>query len=147
MSGIRQAVSDDAETLERLYRELVPRSTHIHVLPERLAEIRRDPNNFVFVYDAGESLLGSVAVTLCLDAMYALRPYSVVENLIVTAGARGKGIGGKLLGYVEDVAVARGCTKIMLLSTASREAAHAFFTRRGYNGEISRGFKKYLPLG
>ncbi|MED3090657.1 GNAT family N-acetyltransferase, partial [Bacillus toyonensis] len=35
---------------------------------------------------------------------------------------------------------------IILLSSAARIKAHKFFTKNGYNGTISKGFKKYIPI-
>jgi ribosomal protein S18 acetylase RimI-like enzyme len=78
--------------------------------------------------------------------MYQFRPYAVVENIIVNPAFRGNGIGKSLLAHVEQLCVLRGCTKIMLLSSASRVEAHEFFKKNGFNGSVSRGFKKYIPI-
>lgn len=32
----------------------------------------------------------------------------------------------------------------MILSNSERQRAHQFFEREGYNGTVSKGFKKYL---
>ncbi|WP_156499179.1 hypothetical protein [Fictibacillus phosphorivorans] len=36
------------------------------------------------------------------------------------------------------------CHRIMLLSSLKRDRAHQFFEREGFDGSVSRGFKKYL---
>ncbi|MCF2938119.1 GNAT family N-acetyltransferase [Paenibacillus alkaliterrae] len=78
--------------------------------------------------------------------MYQFRPYAVVENIIVDKNLRGSGIGKKLLEHVEQLCISKCCTKIMLLSGANRIAAHEFFTKYGYSGVVSKGFKKYIPI-
>jgi hypothetical protein len=45
---------------------------------------------------------------------------------------------------VEDQARTNGCTKLMLLSSATRIEAHSFFSQIGFDGEKKRGFVKYL---
>jgi GNAT superfamily N-acetyltransferase len=97
------------------------------------------------VYERDGAVVGTVLLTLCLDAMYEERPYGLLENLIVDADARAEGVGRALLEHVERVGRELGCTKLMLLSNARRTEAHAFFERLGYSGSVSRGFKKYLP--
>ena len=47
------------------------------------------------------------------------------------------------LQYVEDYCKAIDCHRIMLLINSARHRAHQFFEREGYNGSISKGFKKY----
>lgn len=144
--GIREAKSKDYRAVEALYQALVPNSKNISVSSERLEQIKADPNNFLFVYQDGEVIQGTIFLTFCLDPMYEFRPYAVIENFIVDGVARGHGIGTLLLNHVEELCVAEGCTKIMLMSSAARIKAHEFFIKHGFNGDVSRGFKKYIPI-
>ena len=144
--GIREAESRDCFAVESLYRALVPNSKNISVSGERLEQIKADQNNYLFVYEEEELVQGTIFMTLCLDPMYEFRPYAVIENFIVDGNARGREIGSQLLNHVTTVCVAKNCTKIMLLSSVSRVEAHEFFIKHGYNGTISRGFKKYIPI-
>jgi GNAT superfamily N-acetyltransferase len=142
---IREAEPGDAGALQRLYEVLVPGNPRIRVLPERLARIRRDESNFLFVFEHEGQVVGTLAVTLCLDAMFEERPIGLLENLVVEPGARGRGVGRELMLHAERFCQERGCTKLLLLSNAYRKEAHAFFERLGYDGSVSRAFKKYLP--
>jgi N-acetylglutamate synthase-like GNAT family acetyltransferase len=143
---IREAESKDINALETLYKELAPNSKNIMVLPERIEQIRSDSNNYLFVYEEKGIVVGTVFVTLGLDPMYQFRPYAVVENVIVDNDFRGIGIGKKLIEYVDQLCVSKGCTKIMLLSSVNRVEAHEFFIKNGYCGIVSKGFKKYIPI-
>jgi GNAT superfamily N-acetyltransferase len=139
---VRKATELDAPQIARLYAMLVSNSA-AHVLPERLAEIASDPDTALFIFEDGEAVLGTVLVSLCADVMFGRRPFAVVENIVVDQAARGLRIGERLLQAAEAFCTAADCSKIMLLSAASRERAHTFFERCGYSGSTKRGFVKY----
>ncbi|WP_195694736.1 GNAT family N-acetyltransferase [Priestia megaterium] len=143
---IREAEPKDSSVIEKLYKKLAPHSKNLKVLPERVEQIRKDSNNFLFVYEEDHAIKGSVFITFCLDPGYEFRPYTIVEYVIVSEGYRGKGIGEKLLKHVEKVSIGRESTRIVLLSSVARTEAHKFFTKNGYDGTISKGFKKYIPI-
>lgn len=79
-----------------------------------------------------------------MQALHVLRPYGVIENIVVHEHHRGRGVGQKLLQYAENYCRALDCHRIMLLSSSKRQMAHQFFEREGYDGAVSKGFKKYL---
>lgn len=141
---VRIATASDAEAIERLYRELVPGDDNIRVDPERVDQLRSDAHNRLLVLEADEQVCGTAFLTVCLDAMYGFQPFGTVENVVVAATHRGRGLGRVLMSAVEDQARACACTKLMLLSSATRVEAHAFFARIGFDGAKKRAFVKYL---
>jgi N-acetylglutamate synthase-like GNAT family acetyltransferase len=141
---IREAEGTDKDKLFELYRMLVPNSKKMNVLEEQIEIIKKHPNNFLFVYDEGEEILGTVTLNICLQALNGKRPYGVIENIIVHENHRNKKIGQKLLQYVEKYCRSLNCHRIMLLSNSTRESAHQFFEKEGFDGLVSKGFKKYL---
>ena len=141
---VRLARAEDAAAIEALYRLLVVGDDNIHVEEERLAELEQNGTNRLFVLESGNQLGGTAFLTICLDAMYGSMPYGVVENIIVLPSLRRTGAGRVLMNAVEREARATRCTKLMLLSAATRTEAHAFFLRLGFDGEKKRGFVKYL---
>jgi N-acetylglutamate synthase-like GNAT family acetyltransferase len=140
--GVRRAVAEDASAVERLYRELVS-DPLVRVLPKQVAALSDSPTSFLLVVEAGGAVCATALLTICPDAMYGNQPFGVIENIIVTEEMRGRGIGRLLLEYVEQLAIARDCTKLMLLSGASRKAAHAFFQRNGFSSDTKHAFVKY----
>lgn len=76
--------------------------------------------------------------------MFNAQPFGLVENIVFAEDSRGKGIGSALLRRIEELAIARQCSKLMLLSASARESAHKFFADLGYNGSAKRGFVKYV---
>lgn len=141
---IREAEGKDKEQLSSLYRMLVPNSKKMNVLEEQIDKIRMDPFNFVLVYEEGGALLGTLTLNICLQAMHGTRPYGVIENIVVHEDHRSRNIGQSLLQYAEEYCRSLNCHKIMLLSHSKRLRAHQFFEREGYDGSVSKGFKKYL---
>ncbi|WP_456278803.1 GNAT family N-acetyltransferase [Bacillus sp. AK128] len=141
---IREAERTDKEQISELYRMLVPNSKKRNVLEEQIDQIRKDPNNFLLVFDEGGEILGTLTMNICLQALHGYSPYAVIENIIVHENHRNKKIGQKLLQYAEEYCKSIDCHRIMLLSNSKRHSAHKFFEREGYDGNVSRGFKKYL---
>ena len=139
---VREANGADAGAVAALYRSFVS-SPHINVREDRLDAIAADPNNYIFVCEIDGVVCGTAFLTLCLDAMFGNQPYGVLENVVVDDAWRGKGIGSRLLTHVEELCRIRDCSKIMQLSTASREAAHRFFEQQGFSAANKRGFVKY----
>jgi len=76
--------------------------------------------------------------------MYGDQPFGTVENVVVRASQRGRGAGRLLMEALERAARAARCTKLMLLSTATRHDAHGFFQHLGYDGDRKRAFVRYL---
>ncbi|GLR13629.1 hypothetical protein GCM10007907_24190 [Chitinimonas prasina] len=139
---IRLAQAADASAIASLYHELV-NDPAITVLPEQIERLAGNPDQALLVVEHQGRLLATVHLQFCPDTMYARQPYALLENLVVAASARGQGVGALLLAEVEQRCLARDCSKIMLLSTASRLDAHRFFAAQGYDGERKRGFVKY----
>jgi GNAT superfamily N-acetyltransferase len=141
-ASVRRALPQDAWDVARLYAQLVAHPG-VRVLPERLAELENASDAALFVLERDGRLVGTVLVALCADVMFGRRPFAVVENIVVDAQVRGRGVGASLLHAVERFCLAADCSKIMLLSAAERGDAHAFFERSGYAGDRKRGFVKY----
>ncbi|UYO02785.1 GNAT family N-acetyltransferase [Paenibacillus sp. PSB04] len=141
---IREAESQDREQLSNLYTMLVPNSKKMNVLEEQIEKIRMDPANFLLVYEEEGALLGTLTLNICLQAMHGTRPYGLIENIVVHEDHRSNNIGQSLLKYAEEYCRSLHCHKIMLLSHSKRVRAHQFFEREGYDGSVSKGFKKYL---
>lgn len=141
---IREARSEDATYIEELYRILLPEHPAIHVSPERLKRIADHPDSFLYVYEEEGTIVGTLHLHLCMDALCDDRPFAVIERVITAQEVRGKGYGAKLMKYAEHVATSRGALKIMLSSAVRREDAHQFYEHLGYNSSSSKLFKKYL---
>lgn len=142
MISIREAQPADAGRISALYLQLV-NNPAVTVLPERLAELREDAKTALFVAEEGGDVRATALVSLCADAMFGRQPFAVVENVVVDAQCRSRGIGTRLFTHIEAFCLARDCSKIMLMSSLHRQDAHRFFERSGFIGSTKRGFVKY----
>jgi len=69
----------------------------------------------------------------------------VIQSLVVDVTLRGSGIGRLLMERIEHVARSKNCDTVMLSSQASRNDAHGFYKRLGYEvGTTSNVFLKRL---
>ncbi|TDF97007.1 GNAT family N-acetyltransferase [Paraburkholderia guartelaensis] len=127
---------------QSLYRQLVD-DENVRATASQINFLEGDARTRLMVCEVDGRLRGTVLVCLCADAMYAGQPFAVVENLVVDQECRGNGIGEALLSEVERFCLSRNCSKMMLLSSASRVDAHRFFEQVGFHGDRKRGFVKY----
>ncbi|VVE14178.1 N-acetyltransferase [Pandoraea pneumonica] len=139
---VRIAAPSDRSALQSLYRQLVD-DDRVSVTQAQIQALADDSRARLFVAEVDGAVRGTVIVTICPDAMYADQPFAVVENIVVDTQCRGSGVGYALLREVEQFCLAKNCSKMMLLSSASRADAHQFFERSGFRGDIKRGFVKY----
>jgi N-acetylglutamate synthase-like GNAT family acetyltransferase len=142
MTRVRRALPGDAEQIERLYAQLV-NNPEIAVKAERIAEVSTDGRTALFVAELSGQVGGTAMVSLCADVMFGSQPFAVVENVVVDAKARNNGIGKELMHEVERLCISLDCSKIMLLSAATRSDAHRFFESLGFAASSKKGFVKY----
>ncbi|WP_138494984.1 GNAT family N-acetyltransferase [Paenibacillus pinistramenti] len=93
MELIREAEGRDREQLFALYKMLVPNSKKMNVSEEQTELIRADSRNFLLVYEEDGEILGTVTLNICLQALHGMRPYGLIENIIVHESRRNKSIG------------------------------------------------------
>ena len=72
-------------------------------------------------------------------------PFTLIGGLVVREGLRGRGIGRRLCECVERWSRERGIGKVRVTSRNTREAAHRFYQRDGYElTKTSLVFEKNL---
>jgi len=74
-----------------------------------------------------------------------VEPNGEIGGLVVSHACRSAGIGAKLVSRAEEWVNARGITKMIVRSNITREAAHRFYLREGYERtKTSAVFSKIL---
>ncbi len=71
------------------------------------------------------------------------RPQAWVNDLVVTASARGQGVGAALLAEAERLALKRGCFRMSLETAEWREDTHRFYGHQGWT-DNGKWFVKLL---
>lgn len=139
----RFAKPSDAEEIQKLYQQLV-NDKNINVTTAGIKNLVEDRSNFLVVGESEGQVVATALFTLCRDVMYGDQPFAVIENIVVSSNCRGSGYGSALMSHLKTLGREHRCTKIMLLSSASRSEAHTFFEKCGYRGDLKRGFVNYI---
>lgn len=132
MPHVRQACLGDAAAITRLLGELgYPASRDF--LERRLPQqLEHHDACLLVAEEVGGRLLGFIAMHFVMQL--ALEgDFCRISYLCVDSAARGQGIGALLEQAAERLARLRGCDRLELHCDASREAAHRFYARQGYD--------------
>lgn len=143
---IREAEPRDRDAIQSLYLALCP-DAPVRVLPERIEEIKKDPNNFLFVFEIEGNVVGTILLTICLSPIFGAQDFGLIEYFIVDQNYRRQGIGSKLIDHVIQVCCDRKCTGLFYYSNNDRKKAHAFYEHKGFDSTGKVGFVKYLNRG
>lgn len=144
---IRVARADDAEALDRLYRELHPADPiheieHLHAV---LLEVLASPYFEVIVAEKGGEVVSTCYLNVIPNLTYGAVPYALLENVVTLASCRRQGIGRKLVRHALERAWQRGCYKVMLLTGSQREAVHDFYRSCGFRSDEKMAFVARVP--
>lgn len=134
---IRFASDADLPVLVRLLEALFSIEADFEPDPERqrcgLALMLADRGSrAVLVADDGGEVVGMVTGQLVVSTAEGASSV-LVEDMIVAAPARGRGVGRALLGALEAWAAERGATRLQLLADRDNARALAFYEREGWH--------------
>lgn len=85
----------------------------------------------VLVAERGRAVVGMVTAQLVVSTAEGA-PSALVEDMVVDASERGRGVGAALLRAIEAWAHARGATRLQLLADRENAPAIAFYGRMGW---------------
>jgi GNAT superfamily N-acetyltransferase len=68
------------------------------------------------------------------------RPFGIIEHVVTLSSERRRGYARLVLEHALDLAWARSCYKVLLLSGAKRTEAHELYESVGFAGDVARGF-------
>lgn len=129
MRVLEPAEADEAApSLLRLLMEFSPSASGLSV--QALAERLRHESVRVLVAERDGEVVGTA--TLCLLLTLTLGRVGHVDDVVVTASARGQGIGAALMTALRQEAERLGLRHLDLTSRPSREAANRLYQSMGY---------------
>ncbi len=135
--GLRPAVPADLEALVRLLGVLFSIEADFRPDATRqrrgLARMLEDPaRRLVLVAEEGGAVVGMVTVQLVVSTAEG-GDAGRVEDLVVDAAHRGRGLGRRLLEGAEIWARGRGATRLQLLADLANAPALGFYARLGWS--------------
>lgn len=97
----------------------------------------------LLVADEDGRLVGMCALIFS-QSTWSAAPVCELQDVIVTAGQRRTAVGGGLLSAAEDMARARGCSRLFLLAEYWNLDAHAFYRSLGLAEKTCLYFERDL---
>lgn len=125
------AATEATDELASAFARLIPQLSATAVPPDRkaLTEIIAAPCNTLLIARDGGRIVGTLTLVV-FRIPTAVRAW--IEDVVVDAGARGRGAGEALTAEAMRIARERGARTIDLTSRRSREAARKLYEKAGF---------------
>jgi GNAT superfamily N-acetyltransferase len=147
MMHYRRATQSDAFTVIGLLREIIeyhdiaPPPTD--ALSACVATIIASRDHLFLLAEEDGAVIGMCALLFSMST-WSAAPVCEIQDVIITRAHRGKGAGRGLLKAADQLAVARGCTRVYLLTEYWNLDAHAFYRRVGLTEDTCLDFERDL---
>jgi GNAT superfamily N-acetyltransferase len=132
--NIRPAEIRDLPALLDLYAVFEPDGSHLPIdEAERLfRRMQSCPNYTVYSAWEGGKIIGTFALLIMDNLAHNGAPSAVVEDVMVHADHRSKGVGKQMMQFAMRKCREAGCYKLALSSNMKRERAHQFYEELGF---------------
>jgi GNAT superfamily N-acetyltransferase len=127
----RPITTADIPTVIRLYAQICPDCTNI---TSDLPAILRDTNATSLLLEAGGQPMGMVLGGL--RTSLSSGKHFVVDDLVVDAPCRGRGLGTALMEQVIGLAKRNGCNSIELHCSKTKPELHKFYEHLGFRHRV-----------
>ena len=131
----------DLNSLMKLYKQLVDLGSDAKAEEKTLEKVLSDDRYLILAVKDGDNIIGSAMGIICESIAICGRPFLVIEDVIVDENYRRQGIAKAIFEKLDEFARERNCAYSILVSSASRTAAHSFYAKMGFADEV-RGFRK-----
>ena len=147
MITYRLATASDAAQVVSLLQEIM--ESHGVIPPEpdhlsaTLAAILETSDHLVLVAEENDRLAGMCAL-LFSQSTWSASPVCELQDVVVTRDYRRTDVGSGLMQAAEEIARARGCTRLFLLAEYWNLDAHAFYRSLGMAEKTCLYFERDL---
>lgn len=139
-SALEKDIPALCELLDALFSQEAEFAPDRQAQERGLARIIADPGiGAILVARQDERIVGMVNLLYTISTALGGR-VALLEDMVVASGARGGGIGSRLLREAIGFARSSGCKRITLLTDHDNEAARRFYQRHGF------GLSAMIPL-
>ena len=126
--SIREAITGDAQRIAQLAGQLGYTTPLDHV--ERYVALSREEHELFVAVVPRAGVVGWIGVAQHFSILSSHT--AQVEGLVIEDEYRSQGLGALLLEAAEMWARRRGCTGMQVRTNVTRERAHVFYVRCGY---------------
>jgi GNAT superfamily N-acetyltransferase len=105
--------------------------------------IDADPAHLLVIMERDGTVIGTQHLTFLPGLSYKGATRLQIEEVRISSGERGGGLGTQLIAWAIEQARERGCLLVQLASNAARTDAHRFYKRLGFE-QSHAGFKLKL---
>jgi GNAT superfamily N-acetyltransferase len=145
--SVRRATVDDldglAQALAHLHDDCAWTADREPEAQATLKAIVDDPSRGLTVAVVDGRVVGTIDIVVCRNLTRDLRPFALIENVVVMPDFRRRGIGRLLMSSAIGLAEEQGCYKVQLVSSNKRDAAHELYEAMGFDAPVS-GYRRYL---
>jgi ribosomal protein S18 acetylase RimI-like enzyme len=143
VGAVTEYDGDVAEAMGKLRQQLSSRHDGSAISRELIEEIIESPYHDILIATDDDKVVGMAIVSI---VMATLDRNVYMEDLVVDAECRGKGVGGKLLDAVKDWGRAHGCRRLEFTSSSreKKEGAKGFYESRGAEVRETNAFRAEL---
>jgi GNAT superfamily N-acetyltransferase len=131
---VRSIAPTDAKAVAKLSDQL-GYQVSVEAIYERVAQMpSRMAGHVAFVASLNKTPVAGIVGWIEASLIYEIQapPYALITGLVVSEAHRSLGIGKRLCAKVEAWSREQGVTKIRVTSRISRERAHRFYLREGF---------------
>ena len=122
------------------FQRLIPQLSKSNPAPtqEQLESIVASDSSYVLIAKVDGVIVGSLTLVI-FHIPTGIRAW--IEDVVVDADARGKGVGEELNKFALTEAKRQGATTVDLTSRPSREAANRLYQRLGFNARETNVYR------
>jgi len=133
--GIRQAGVGDGPAIAEMIQELAAASGEVSPVTAAYAEdyLRVAHSQVLLAEEAGQPV--GLLTHSVRPNLYHAGPSAMIEELVVRAGQRGRGVGSALITELLARLVQMGCTEASVTVMPDNEAAQRLYRRHGFVDE------------
>jgi GNAT superfamily N-acetyltransferase len=145
---LREAKIDDIPELCKLLNYLFEQEEEFkpntEIQSEGLRKIisKSDVGVIVIAMDSNK-VIGMVNILYTVSTALGSR-VALLEDMVVSPKARGKGVGSMLMKFSLDLAKENGCKRITLLTDFDNDGAHRFYQQHGFIRSSMVAFRKSI---
>ena len=139
---LRAYMNRDLLEIRDLIQNELGYSISAHDLDDRITQMQKDGNYQINVATKNGSIIGFIGISMGFAFEIPGRVMNIIA-LAVSARHQGSGVGSALMRMAEDLGRANHVSAILVNSGMSREAAHRFYEKQGFNKK-GYGFMKKI---